>query len=117
MMEVSLTQMPLLNQRLTIWGEIVKAQSEGHELPALREKWPQNGSTVATALMYIRDVFTDVSGLGKRYGLKLTGESSSTTVAIMSRERSTKSSIPVTLSSAAGRRDIRDEEDMVGDKR
>jgi len=36
-MEVSLTQMPLLNQRLTIWGEIVKAQSEGYELPALRE--------------------------------------------------------------------------------
>ena len=36
-MEISLTQMPLLNQRLTIWGEIVKAQSEGHELPAPRE--------------------------------------------------------------------------------
>jgi hypothetical protein len=80
-MEVSLTQMPLLNQRLTVWGEIVKAQSEGHELPALREKWPQNGSTVATALMSIRDAFTDVSGLEKRCGLKPTGESSSTAVA------------------------------------
>lgn len=50
-MEVSLTQMSLLNQRLTIWGEIVKAQNEGYELPTLREKWPQIGSTVVTALV------------------------------------------------------------------
>jgi hypothetical protein len=81
-LEVSLTQMSLLNQRLTIWGEIVKAQNEGYELPALREKWPQIGSTVGKALVSIKDAFTDVSGLEKRYGLKATPESTSTAVVI-----------------------------------
>lgn len=81
-LEISLTQMSLLNQRLTIWGEIVKVQNEGYELPALREKWPQIGSTVGQALVSIKDAFTDISALEKRYGLKASPESSSTAVAI-----------------------------------
>ncbi|RYP50921.1 hypothetical protein DL768_003646 [Monosporascus sp. mg162] len=69
-LEISLTQMSLLNQRLSIWGEIVKAQNEGFELPALREQWPQIGSTVGNALISIKEAFYDASGLEERYGLK-----------------------------------------------
>ncbi|CAG8980067.1 hypothetical protein HYALB_00013392 [Hymenoscyphus albidus] len=81
-LEVSLTQMSLLNQRLNIWGEIVKAQNNGYELPALREKWPQIGGAVGEALVSIKDAFTDVSALEKRYSLKATPESSSTAMVI-----------------------------------
>ena len=77
-LEISLTQMSLLNHRLSIWGEIVKAQNEGYELPALREKWPQIELTVGNALVSIKDAFMDVSRLEKQYGLKPAPENEST---------------------------------------
>ncbi|CAG8982161.1 hypothetical protein HYALB_00003596 [Hymenoscyphus albidus] len=57
-------------------------QNNGYELPALREKWPQIGGAVGEALVSIKDAFTDVSALEKRYSLKATPESSSTAMDI-----------------------------------
>jgi hypothetical protein len=116
-MEVSHTQMPLLNQRLTMWGEIVKAQSEGHEVPALRESGLKSVSLCQRLLCLSKMPSRTSQGVRRDMVWSQPGRVVAPPRLLTSRERSTKSSIPVTLSSAAGRRDIRDEEDMVGYKR
>lgn len=79
-LEVSLAQLSLLNCRFNVWGEIMRVQNEGRELPALRERWPEIGEVVGKTLVSIQDAFTDASALEKRYGLKKVVGSAATTL-------------------------------------
>ena len=68
--EVSMTRFILLEARLKAWGKSLRINQPGDELPALREQWEQEQTTIGRALIGIKDIFADCQSLERKYGLQ-----------------------------------------------
>ena len=68
--ELSMTRFILLKARLNAWGKSLQVDRPGNELPALREQWEQEQTTIGRALIGIKDIFLDCQSLEKKYGLQ-----------------------------------------------